>query len=85
MGSYKCHGEYKVGLKRFKSEKGNDCIVLYPVSSYGAIPQEICPYINISKRVEGAVKAGSPPGYAGTLRSRRVANICPDADIDVEF
>jgi len=85
MGSYKCHGPYNIGFKRFKSEGGNDCIVLYPVSTYTSIPQEISPYFNISKRVEGAFKQGSPPGYAGTLRSRRVANICPDAEMDVEF
>jgi hypothetical protein len=28
---------------------------------------------------------GSPPGYAGTLRSRKISNICPDADIDIAF
>ena len=85
MGSYKCYGDHHVGFKRFKSENGNDCIVLYPVSKYSTIPQEISPYLNISKRVEGAYKAGAPPGYAGTLRSRRIANLCPDAEIDVAY
>ena len=85
MGSYRCHGPYNIGLKRFKSEKGNDCIVLYPVSKYSSIPREISPYINVERRVKGAFKQGSPPGYAGTLRSRRIANICPDADIAMDF
>lgn len=53
MESYRCHGQYKVGFKRFKSEKGNDCIVLYPVDSYSAIPREISPYINVERKVKG--------------------------------
>ena len=85
MSSYRCHGPYNIGFKRFKAEGGNDCIVLYPVSSYSTIPIEISPYINIERRVQGAFKQGSPPGYAGTLRSRKVANLCPNADIDIDF
>ena len=85
MSSYRCHGPYNIGFKRFKAEGGNDCIVLYPVSSYSTIPREISPYINIERRVQGAFKQGSPPGYAGTLRSRKVANLCPNADIDIDF
>lgn len=85
MESYKCHGPYKIGFKRFKSEKGNDCIVLYPVSTYGNIAKEISPYINVERKVKGVQLMGSAPGYAGSLRARKVSNICPDADLDLDF
>ena len=85
MASYKCHGPYHIGFKRFKSEKGNDCIVLYPVSKYAAIPEEISPYINVERKVQGVEMLGSPPGYAGSLRSRKVSNLCPNADLETDF
>ena len=31
FSNYKLHGNYQVGFKRFKAEKGNDCLVFYPV------------------------------------------------------
>lgn len=85
MESYRCHGPYNIGFKRFKAEKGNDCIVLYPVNKFNSVPREINPYINPERKVKGVEMMGSAPGYAGTLRNRKVANICPDADLDYEF
>ena len=32
MSSFKLHGPFRPGLKRFKSEHGNGCMAFYPVS-----------------------------------------------------
>jgi len=55
------------------------------VNKFNSIPKEINPYINVERKVRGVHILGSPPGYAGTLRARKIANICPDADLAIEF
>jgi hypothetical protein len=32
MKSFMTHGPFRPGLKRFKSEEGNDCMAFYPVN-----------------------------------------------------
>lgn len=32
MSLFKTHGPFKPGLKRFKSQNGNDCLAFYPVN-----------------------------------------------------
>lgn len=69
FSNYKLHGNYQVGFKRFKAEKGNDCLVFYPVDM--GVRQVPCtPFINPAKYIKGCKLIGMAPGQHSSITHR---------------
>lgn len=57
MSSYKLHGNFRPGFKRFKSDSGNDCLAFYPVN-VTVNPTEINAYRSPAAAADGAKRTG---------------------------
>ena len=83
MKTFHIHGPFRPGLKRFKSEHGNDCMAFYPVNK--SIPSiEINAYSD-QQRTKVGVKATGKAFNLSHVYHRKINGLVPDGPLDPLF
>jgi len=84
MKSFQTHGPFRAGLKRFKSEHGNDCMAFYPVNK--SIPAvEINAYSDQTRAHEGLKRTGKAGAGVSHIYHRKVNGLVPVGALDPVF
>ena len=80
MSSFKTHGPFRPGLKRFKSESGNDCLAFYPVD-LSCQAKEIKAYRFPKTLIANLGRAGYRGAPTTIFTNRAVNGLIEDAPI----
>jgi len=85
MSSFMTHGPFRPGLKRFKSEHGNDCMAFYPVNK--SIPSvQIDAYFDKKATEKGGKLSGLSTGLGRNwIYNRKVNGLVPEGPLDPIF
>jgi hypothetical protein len=85
MASFKVHGPYRPGFKRFTADQfGNDCMLFYPVSK-SINPTAFSPYRDVEQTLKYMGPAGQGASGKAAMRFRLVQNCAPEGPLDPIF
>lgn len=84
MSSFLTHGPFRPGLKRFKSDHGNDCMAFYPVNK--SIPAvQIPAYRDKARTHTGCKLTGKAAAGVSHIYNRKITGLVPEGPLDPVF
>jgi len=85
MGSFKLHGKFRPGFRRFKAAHfGNDCLLFYP-TSMDIPPTKVPAYKDVEEYLVGGKLTGQSYLGRSVFRHRMVSHLAPDEGLDPIF